>query len=687
MAVDENKSSFILDGNADGLIATMKSGVTAVETGTAQIIGTIDRIGGSVNNVIGLFGTLGAVIAGGAAFKSIVSETVSWDLETAKLAKTLGDTTENASIFKVALHSLGIDQDVAISAAMRMARTMNSNADAFKQIGVDIDGMRKAGKSNIEMMMATIEALGQYKGGLDRNQAAMTIFGRSWGELQQLMKLTPETFDVSREKAERLHLIVGPEGAAKAKQYKEALADLELVKKSVAHTAGTELVLALTDMAVMMEGPATKAAHILATGIHGVHDAIRDTIRAHKDWKESVQTTIDLKTNNALTLFLAARAAMTGHYDMIPTILGAGYQAGKNLRHNDMDMSDMTMDGVPDPGKKGKPWKPPGGSIPAEKAGSGGLTIGKLVAWMDGYWALVDEREFQTTLADSASLGFALAKNKSSLTDLNWQPKRQTFSLLGGDSAGWKQGTPEGETQAAERYATLQQSLMTENELLRSRYLERQSIVDEAHRYGLISDQEYERNKLQLQKDYDDESKKASLDEWKDKLSYANKATSGMMSLTEGLVTFSHKKSREMFLINKMAASANAIVHTAEGVTEALAYEEPYGLILAGIVAAAGAVQIANIASSSFEGGGTVSGPSTTSNGSSLAGNITSSGVPVTQPVNATPTQTGSMTINVHFNGNVLADRSAMEKWTEEELAPLVRSAIGRNVNFGFTTK
>src|SRR6266568_8015833 len=182
MADNDTKSSFTLDGNADGLVAAMQKGTTAVKDGVTQIEGAVNKVGSSIDRVTGIFTTLGGIVAGGAAFKAIISQTTSWDLETAKLAKTLGVTTEAASVFKVGLHSVGVDQDVASSAAMRMAKTINTNSDSFKQIGVDIDGMRSSGKSNIEIMLATIQALNQYKGGLDKNSAVMTIFGRSWGE-------------------------------------------------------------------------------------------------------------------------------------------------------------------------------------------------------------------------------------------------------------------------------------------------------------------------------------------------------------------------------------------------------------------------------------------------------------------------------------------------------------------------
>jgi hypothetical protein len=85
------------------------------------------------------------------------------------------------------------------------------------------------------------------------------------------------------------------------------------------------------------------------------------------------------------------------------------------------------------------------------------------------------------------------------------------------------------------------------------------------------------------------------------------------------------KHNKAMFAIHKAAAIANAVVSTAEGVTRALgAYPPPINFTLAGLVAAAGAVQIAAIARSQFGSGS--SGGGATVGGSIPSGGGTSGG-------------------------------------------------------------
>jgi hypothetical protein len=256
---------------ADGAIAAIR----AVGTATERMEEQFNVLAATVNKFMGIFASVIAVVEGGKIFGSIVSQTVGFDSEIIKLSRSLGVTTEQATAFKVALHSVGIDQDTAISAALRMAKTMGANSDAYKQIGVDIDGMRKSGKSNIEIMMATIQALGDYKGGLDRNAVAMTIFNKSWKDVQDLQKLTPEILEKGREEAEKLNMVLGPDGAEKTKQYKMAMAGLQLVHEAAVIQIGRELIPILTDLGHFFIEKGPSAINIFRSAISGTEAAFK----------------------------------------------------------------------------------------------------------------------------------------------------------------------------------------------------------------------------------------------------------------------------------------------------------------------------------------------------------------------------------------------------------------------------
>lgn len=80
-------------------------------------------------------------------------------------------------------------------------------------------------------------------------------------------------------------------------------------------------------------------------------------------------------------------------------------------------------------------------------------------------------------------------------------------------------------------------------------------------------------------------------------------------NLNQILINTGKEGSKELFLITKVAAIANAIVSTAVGVTRALELGIPFGPPAAAIVAAAGAAQVGVIASTALAEGGLVTSP------------------------------------------------------------------------------
>lgn len=89
--------------------------------------------------------------------------------------------------------------------------------------------------------------------------------------------------------------------------------------------------------------------------------------------------------------------------------------------------------------------------------------------------------------------------------------------------------------------------------------------------------------------------------------------------------------SKKAFELNKLAAIANAIVNTAQGATKALAQGGFAGIAMAAAVIGAGAVQIAAIKKTQFQGGGGGTTPSAVGTTAVVNGNPVSAGAGVGQ--------------------------------------------------------
>ena len=240
----------------------------------------------SVHANIAKIGTIITTVAAGAGLAKIIDDAANWNLEAAKMAKTMGTTTEQASIMDVALRKTGVSTDIAQAAALRLSKDLTTGTEKFDRYGVSV----KDANGNLLPMptiMANVNAkLLETKTGTERNIVAMDLYGRSWGEIQSILKLTPAAMNEARETAERLHLVVGPEGVAQSLEYKKNLREVELVAKSLSVQMGNELMPAVVSIGSYLGGSGVSAA-----GMFGA--AIKETVRYTQLLTVSLAANID----------------------------------------------------------------------------------------------------------------------------------------------------------------------------------------------------------------------------------------------------------------------------------------------------------------------------------------------------------------------------------------------------------
>jgi hypothetical protein len=235
------------------------------------------QIENSFKKVHDVFGTvqkallgLTAIIAGGGTFKALISQAADWNTEAGKMAKTLGISSEQASVLNVALKHLGIDSDTYTSASVKMSKQIFSNAGAFETLGVAVKDSTGAYRPVTTVMAEVNTKLAEIKNPIEQNIAGMQVYGRSWQEIRSTLKLTSAVMDEAEIRARQLGLVVGTEGVAAAKQYKEQMRDLGLVSTSLSIQFGNQLLPVFTQLGRFMadEGPA--AGQVFGTMLKAV---------------------------------------------------------------------------------------------------------------------------------------------------------------------------------------------------------------------------------------------------------------------------------------------------------------------------------------------------------------------------------------------------------------------------------
>jgi len=245
VGVADERIQVQVGANISQLQAGMAGAVAAVRDSASDIV---TQFSGMASRVSGAVAAVAAAVAGGKAFADVVDTTKEWTREAMQLARTLGITTEQASILNLALGDIYTSSETYLNAARMMQRQVNANGEGFKKLGVDIRDSNGHLRPTPELMQDVLEKINGLGTAQEKQAAGLMIFGRSWGEAQKLLKLNAQVLNDAREKAERLHLIVGPEGVAALSSYRAAMNDAEDAVTAIKVRAGNELLPVLANL-------------------------------------------------------------------------------------------------------------------------------------------------------------------------------------------------------------------------------------------------------------------------------------------------------------------------------------------------------------------------------------------------------------------------------------------------------
>ena len=123
-------------GTTTGLQAAMSQASASVKDSIATMTDSLDTLKSAFASVQTMMLGVTAILAGGAAFKDAISETVNLTKESNALGKQFGISATDASVLKVALDSVFVSQETMSTAGNKITQTMKTNEGAFKDLGV-----------------------------------------------------------------------------------------------------------------------------------------------------------------------------------------------------------------------------------------------------------------------------------------------------------------------------------------------------------------------------------------------------------------------------------------------------------------------------------------------------------------------------------------------------------------------
>ena len=191
-------------------------------------------------------------MAAGSALVAFGIKSVKAFQDTALAAGQFSDATgvsvQEASRLAEVASGLGIEIGSVQGAMQRMEKALGTNKSALAEYGVEVvrakDGTVDANATFIE----AVTTIGKIEDPTKRAEAAQKAFGKSYGDIAQLMGMSAEELrsqlaSVSDEQ------VIDPEEVAKARKYRDAMDALNDSLAKLALTAGENLVPAVAQAA------------------------------------------------------------------------------------------------------------------------------------------------------------------------------------------------------------------------------------------------------------------------------------------------------------------------------------------------------------------------------------------------------------------------------------------------------
>ena len=311
--------SVIIGGDSSEAQKAIAAATQALKDGVNGMTAPLQTMTDMFGKFKGLLLGVSAALAGGAMFKESISAANDWNDAVLKLSKSMGTSTAEASIMAVAINHIGVSQETLSAASMMLSRQMNSNANAFEVLGVEIKDTETGAFRPLSEVMADVnERLKGIHNTTQQNIAGMQVYGRGWNDLKKILQLTPEAMAEAEAKARSLHLIIGDEGVAQTKKYKEEQRDLSLVVKSLEIQIGNALLPVLVKLGSWMgeEGPQmadvfTKCLQTVVATAQTVWSTLKvigqslggllaaDAEILHGNFKRAAAILVDIKNENA----------------------------------------------------------------------------------------------------------------------------------------------------------------------------------------------------------------------------------------------------------------------------------------------------------------------------------------------------------------------------------------------------
>jgi hypothetical protein len=230
-------------------------------SGASILTQAVNGVGSSLSAVGGPAGVAAAAVAGiAAAMVGAAQSAMNYEKSIHQFAVATGSSLAQASVFSTALALIGKSAEETEAMMFRLMRTLRTQPEILAQIGVAAQNLDGSFRPMTDIFFDAIKALQGYREGLDRDTAAITLFGRGAKEATEYLRLNAAMMAEAAEIANTWGLTVDERGVMSAREYSKALNTLALEFKGVGLAIGKEVMPVLSELVRDINHAASEAA-------------------------------------------------------------------------------------------------------------------------------------------------------------------------------------------------------------------------------------------------------------------------------------------------------------------------------------------------------------------------------------------------------------------------------------------
>lgn len=246
MANDNYK--LIFGANTDAVGKALENMNDAAKKSAKAMDGALSTMNAGFEKMKGVIATVTAVVAGGAMFANMVKATRDVVAESKELARVLGTTVTQASAMRAGFDSMQLTQEQVVSASQKMQGKLVENEAAFNKMGIATRDSNGNFRATFDILTDTTSKLSQFKEGTDRNVEGSRLFGKSWGEMSDIIRLNKDSLADAEEQARQTGQLLSGEMVSATEQFIAAQNDLDDAMEGTKVQVGVALMPALTTL-------------------------------------------------------------------------------------------------------------------------------------------------------------------------------------------------------------------------------------------------------------------------------------------------------------------------------------------------------------------------------------------------------------------------------------------------------